>query len=83
VGIVTGAGNSTNNILDAVNLGCDAYITGEKSLYTVQYAQYVGMNLIVGSHTFTEIFGVRSLVEQIKRKFNHLEIIELTEEHFE
>jgi putative NIF3 family GTP cyclohydrolase 1 type 2 len=83
LGIITGAGNSTNNILDAVKLGCDAYITGEKTLYTIQYAQYVGMNLIVGSHTFTEIFGVRSLVNQIKTKFSHLETIELTEDHFE
>ncbi|KQX65907.1 MULTISPECIES: Nif3-like dinuclear metal center hexameric protein [unclassified Paenibacillus] len=83
VGIITGAGNSTNNILDALKLGCDAYLTGEKTLYSVQYAQYVGMNMIVGSHTFTEIFGVRSLVEQIRIKFNHLEIIELSEEHFE
>ncbi|MDQ0878624.1 putative NIF3 family GTP cyclohydrolase 1 type 2 [Paenibacillus sp. V4I3] len=83
MGIITGAGNSTKNILDAVKLGCDAYLTGEKTLYTVQYAQYVGMNLIVGSHTFTEIFGVRSLVEQIKKKFNHIETIELFEDHFE
>ncbi|MDQ0885517.1 dinuclear metal center YbgI/SA1388 family protein [Paenibacillus sp. V4I9] len=83
LGIITGAGNSTKNILDAVKLGCDAYLTGEKTLYTVQYAQYVGMNLIVGSHTFTEIFGVRSLVEQIKKKFNHIETIELFEDHFE
>lgn len=39
VGIIMGARNSTNNILDALKFGCDAYITGEKTLYSVQYAQ--------------------------------------------
>lgn len=81
--IITGAGNSTINIRDAFNAGCDVYITGEKTLYTVQYAQFVGMNLIVGSHTFTEIFGVRALAEKIKELFSYLEIVELEEEHFE
>ncbi|NIK77777.1 dinuclear metal center YbgI/SA1388 family protein [Paenibacillus castaneae] len=83
VGIITGAGNSTDNIRDAFQLGCDAYLTGEKTLYTVQFAQYIGMNLIVGSHTFTEIFGVRALAEKLREKFNDLELIELKEEHFE
>ncbi|MGM0882333.1 MAG: Nif3-like dinuclear metal center hexameric protein [Bacillota bacterium] len=83
VGILTGAGNSTSNIRDAQNAHCDAYITGEKTLYTVQYAQYIGMNLIVGSHTFTEIFGVRALAEKLQEKFKGLEIVELAEEHFE
>lgn len=59
------------------------YITGEKILYTVQYAQFIGMNLIVGSHTFTEIFGVRTLSEKLKEKYSYLEIVELIEEHFE
>jgi dinuclear metal center YbgI/SA1388 family protein len=83
VGIITGAGNSTKNIRDAHNLGCDVYITGEKILYTVQYAKFIGMNLIVGSHTFTEIFGVKTLTEKLKEKFSNLEIVQLKEEHFE
>ncbi|MBP1994456.1 Nif3-like dinuclear metal center hexameric protein [Paenibacillus eucommiae] len=83
VGIITGAGNSTQNIRDALHAGCDVYITGEKILYTVQYAQFVGMNLIVGSHTFTEIFGVRSLAEKLGKEFDDLDIVELKEEHFE
>lgn len=83
VGIITGAGNSTKNIRDAHNSGCDLYITGEKTLYTVQYAQFIGMNLIVGSHTYTEIFGVRTLSEKFKEKYSYLEIVELIEEHFE
>jgi dinuclear metal center YbgI/SA1388 family protein len=83
MGIITGAGNSTKNIRDALNAGCDVYITGEKILYTVQYAQFVGMNLIVGSHTFTEVFGVRTLSEKLRKEFRYLDIVELKEEHFE
>ncbi|MNR62849.1 metal-binding protein [compost metagenome] len=68
---------------DAHLFGCDAYITGEKILYTIQYAKFINMNLIVGSHTFTEIFGVKSFAEKIKEKYDTLEIIELVEEHIE
>ncbi len=34
-----------------MDLGCDAYFTGEKILYTIQYAKQANINLIVGSHT--------------------------------
>ena len=40
-------------------------MTGEYVLYSQQYAQHVGMNLLVGSHTNTEILGVESLVHRI------------------
>ncbi|GGA16051.1 hypothetical protein GCM10008018_70870 [Paenibacillus marchantiophytorum] len=50
---------------------------------TIQYAKFIKMNLIVGSHTFTEIFGVKSLSEKIKEKYESLEIIELVEDHIE
>ncbi|SDW22245.1 Nif3-like dinuclear metal center hexameric protein [Paenibacillus sp. CF384] len=83
VGIITGAGNSTKSLRDSHNSGCDVYITGEKILYTIQYAKFIEMNLIVGSHTFTEIFGVRSLSEKMKEKYDSLEIIQLVEDHIE
>ncbi|WP_235549605.1 Nif3-like dinuclear metal center hexameric protein [Paenibacillus sp. Soil766] len=83
VGIITGAGNSTKCLRDAHNSECDVYITGEKILYTIQYAKFIKMNLIVGSHTFTEIFGVKSLSEKIKEKYDSLEIIGLVEDHSE
>lgn len=83
VGIITGAGNSTKSLRDAHHSECDVYITGEKILYTIQYAKFIKMNLIVGSHTFTEIFGVRALSEKIKERYGTLEIVELVEDHFE
>lgn len=83
VGILTGAGNGTEQLREALSGNCDVYITGEKTLYTVQYAKFIKMNIIVGSHTFTEIFGVKSLAHKIKERFNHVEIIQIQEEHDE
>jgi len=83
VGILTGAGNSTDHIKLALDGGCDTYITDEASLYTIQYAQFVGINLFVGSHTFTEIYGVESLVERLKEIHNDFEMIKLYEPHIE
>lgn len=83
IGMVTGAGNGTNQLREAMNSNCDVYITGEKTLYTVQYAKFIKMNLIIGSHTFTEIFGVRSLAQKLQEKFKDIEIVQLHEEHIE
>ncbi|MGF9964306.1 Nif3-like dinuclear metal center hexameric protein [Bacillus rhizoplanae] len=83
VGILTGAGHSTDHIQAALNSDCDTYITGEKTLYTVQYAQFKNINLIVGSHTFTEIFGVESFVKRLQELDNSMEIIQLYEGHIE
>ncbi|MGK0467265.1 Nif3-like dinuclear metal center hexameric protein [Clostridium sp.] len=83
IGVITGAGFSAIDIKDAVNLGCDIYFTGEKILYTVQYAQYSKINLIVGSHTFTEIFGLESLVKMINERYPMVEAIRIKEEHIE
>ena len=82
-GIVTGAGALTSFLKETSENQCSLYITGEKNLYTIQFAQFSGINLIVGSHTFTEIFGVKSLVEILKEEFPHIEISRINEEHLE
>jgi len=83
VGMVTGAGNGTDQLREALDSDCDVYITGEKTLYTVQYAKFIKMNIIVGSHTFTEIFGVKSFAQKLQERFVDIEIIPLHEEHNE
>ena len=83
VGLVCGGGGFTPDVKEAVEKNCDVYITGEKVLYTIEYAKFVEMNLIIGSHTFTELFGIESLAKKIKGKFNDIEIIKLMEEHLE
>lgn len=83
VHVLCGAGHGTNDMKAAVEKQCDVYITGEKILYTIEYAELERLNLIVGSHTFTEIFGVESLINLIKEKFPEIETFLIKEEHLE
>lgn len=83
IGLAVGACYATDNIKESVEENCDVYITGEKMLYTLQYAEFTGINLIVGSHTYTEFFGVESLSKKIHEKFPEIEAVILTERHLE
>jgi dinuclear metal center YbgI/SA1388 family protein len=83
IGVLTGAGHSSNHIKFALEEGCDTYVTGEATLYTIQYAQFKKINLLVGSHTFTEMFGVESLAKKIQEINYQIKIIRLKEDHFE
>lgn len=83
IGVVTGAGLTTDHVQEAVAKGCDVYITGERILYTVQYARFAEINLLVGSHTFTEVFGVQSLAQRIQEAFPHVRITRIEEKHLE
>jgi len=58
-------------------------LTGECNLYTIQYAQFKGINLIIGSHTFTEFFGIQSLALKLNDNKKELEVVRLNEEHYE
>ena len=83
IGILTGAGHSSSIIQKAADEGCDTYVTGEATLYSIQYAEFAGINLLVGSHTFTEIFGVKTLAEKIVELNPDVVVKELKEAHFE
>ena len=65
VGIVTGGGNLTTDIKIAVDCKCDTYVTGEYNLYSQQYSKFTGINLLIGSHTNTEIIGVKQMVTRL------------------
>jgi putative NIF3 family GTP cyclohydrolase 1 type 2 len=62
---------------------CDVYITGECNLYTIQYAKFKVVNLIIGSHTFTEFFGIQSLALKLNENEKELEVVRLSEDHYE
>lgn len=81
--ILCGAGHPTCVMEEAVDEGCDLYLTGEKILYTVEYAQFKKLNLVVGSHTFTELFGVKNMVELLRSEFKDLDLELLHEPHLE
>lgn len=65
IAVATGGGNMTGDMQRAVANGCDTYITGEYVLYSQQYAKLHNMNLLVGSHTNTEILGVETMMRML------------------
>jgi putative NIF3 family GTP cyclohydrolase 1 type 2 len=83
IGIVPGAGILTSYIKECVEHNCDLYLTGEKNLFTVQYAAQAGINLVVGSHTFTEVFGVEELVNRFVANHPEIKSVRLNESHIE
>ncbi|MDR0222942.1 MAG: Nif3-like dinuclear metal center hexameric protein [Oscillospiraceae bacterium] len=79
--VTSGAGDMTEHIKIAADEGCDAYITGEHSLYSKLYAKFAGINLFVGSHTNTEILGVKGMAELLARDTG-VELIRIEEENY-
>ena len=79
--ITGGAGYSTDDIKVALENGCDTYITGEYTLYAQQYAKLIGINLLVGSHTNTEILGVHELVSRLSADTD-IEYVRLAEDNY-
>jgi dinuclear metal center YbgI/SA1388 family protein len=67
VGIVTGAGAS---VLDeAVELGLDAFVTGEPTEHVMADAREGGIHFLAGGHYASETFGVRRLGELLADRF--------------
>ncbi len=83
IGIVCGGGEGTSLAKTAYENGCEVYITGEKILYTIQYAQFMKKNLIIGTHTFIEMPGVEQMAIKLGEKLPSIEFIKITEDHIE
>lgn len=82
VGIVCGNGKQIPCLKTALEHQCDVYITGESDLYTLQYAQYHQLNLIIASHTFMELMGLKNMMEGLSCS-KALEVIEIEESRLE
>ena len=63
IGIVTGGFGDLDQVVKA---GLDTLITGEADYPTEVKARELGINLILGGHRETEIYGVRSLARMAK-----------------
>ena len=63
IGIVTGGFGDLDQVLKA---GLDTLITGEADYPTEVKARELGINLILGGHWETEVFGVRNLAARIR-----------------
>src|SRR6476646_8786742 len=67
IGVVTGAaGLEIYRVADA---GIDTFITGEAPHWAAVAAEELGMNLLLGGHYPTEVFGVKALAARLSKRF--------------
>lgn len=68
IGIVSGAGAS--ELGAAIELGLDAFLTGEPAEHAMADAREGAIHFIAGGHYATERLGIRSLGELVARRFD-------------
>lgn len=68
VGVITGG--AADEARAAVESGLDAFITGEGAHHNYFDAEEGGINLYLGGHYATEVWGVRALAEHLREKFD-------------
>src|SRR6185436_6779784 len=67
--IITGAGASTDTLLEAAQRGVDTFIVGEGAHHTAVQAMEQGLAVFYGGHYATETLGVRSVAEYAAKRF--------------
>ena len=67
IGIVTGAAGS--EIYRVADEEIDTFITGEAPHWAAVAAEELGMNLLLGGHYATEVFGVKALASHLSKRF--------------
>ena len=67
VGVVSGGGASS--LSEAVQLGLDAFLTGEPAEPAMAEAKEADISFVAGGHYGTETFGVRRLGELLAERF--------------
>jgi len=67
IGIVTGAAGS--EIYQVADEEIDTFITGEAPHWAAVAAEELGVNLLLGGHYATEVFGVKALAAHLSKRF--------------
>jgi dinuclear metal center YbgI/SA1388 family protein len=67
IGVVTGAAGS--EIYRVAHEGIDTFITGEAPHWAAVAAEELGVNLLLGGHYATEVFGVKTLAAHLSKRF--------------
>ena len=67
IGIVTGAAGS--EIYRVAEEKIDTFITGEAPHWAAVAAEELGLNLLLGGHYATEVFGVKALAAHLSKRF--------------
>ena len=67
IGIITGAAGS--EIYRVAEQNIDTFITGEAPHWAAVAAEELGINLLLGGHYATEVFGVKALAAHLSKRF--------------
>jgi dinuclear metal center YbgI/SA1388 family protein len=67
IGVVTGGAGS--EIYRVAQEGIDTFITGEAPHWAAVAAEELGVNLLLGGHYATEVFGVKALAWHLSKRF--------------
>jgi len=67
IGVVTGAAGS--EIYRVAEENIDTFITGEAPHWAAVAAEELGVNLLLGGHYATEVFGVKALAAHLSKRF--------------
>jgi len=67
VGVITGGAGG--QVQAAVDAGLDAFVTGEGAHHNYFDAAEGGMNLYLGGHYATEVWGVKALAEHLEQTY--------------
>jgi dinuclear metal center YbgI/SA1388 family protein len=67
IGVVTGAAGSEIHLI--ADEGIDTFITGEAPHWAAVAAEELRMNLLLGGHYATEVFGVKALAAHVSKRF--------------
>jgi dinuclear metal center YbgI/SA1388 family protein len=67
IGIITGGAGS--EIYKIAQEGIDTFITGEAPHWAAVAADELGVNLLLGGHYATEVFGVKALAAHLSKRF--------------
>jgi dinuclear metal center YbgI/SA1388 family protein len=67
LGIVSGS--AANSLQEAIDLGLDAFLTGEPKEHVMAQARESGIHFIAAGHYATETFGIRRLGELVEQRF--------------
>jgi dinuclear metal center YbgI/SA1388 family protein len=67
VALIPGWGGRTDWMAQALEFGCDTFLTGEGNMFSILFAREAGLNLVLAGHYATETPGVMALSARLAR----------------
>lgn len=64
------SGGAAEEIEQAAEAGVDVYVSGEPKLMAYHLAQEYGINAVFGGHYATEVFGVKAVADELRKRFD-------------